>query len=188
MEDGRLKGLWRRLWSPSARWSLGTLLFTGAALGVALWAGFSVAMDASSTDSFCISCHEMRNTVYKELAQTIHHRNRTGVQAGCADCHVPNDWGGKLARKIMATREVYHKVLGTIDTPEKFEQHRRRLAEKVWRELKENDSRDCRNCHAYGAMDFSKQQEWSAPVHQAALKSGQTCIDCHKGIAHKLPQ
>jgi cytochrome c-type protein NapC len=37
-------------------------------------------------------------------------------------------------------------------------------------------------------MDFTKQKQWSAPVHQSAMKEGQTCIDCHKRIAHQLPQ
>jgi len=38
------------------------------------------------------------------------------------------------------------------------------------------------------AMDFTKQKQRSAPVHQSAMKEGQTCIDCHKRIAHQLPQ
>jgi nitrate/TMAO reductase-like tetraheme cytochrome c subunit len=25
-------------------------------------------------------------------------------------------------------------------------------------------------------------------MHKAAADKGQTCIDCHKGIAHKLPK
>ena len=61
------------------------------------------------------------------------------------------------------------------------------MAENVWREMKANDSHECRNCHNFKSMDFSKQKEWSAPVHKSAMKEGQTCIDCHKGIAHKLP-
>jgi cytochrome c-type protein NapC len=101
---------------------------------------------------------------------------------------VPKEWGPKVVRKVKATNELFHKLMGTIDTPEKFEKQRKKMAENVWREMKANDSHECRNCHNFVSMDFSKQKQWSAPVHQAAMKEGQTCIDCHKGIAHKLPQ
>ena len=188
MENGRLKRLWKFFWSPSSRFSLGTLLIVGGAGGILFWGGFNWALEITNTEQFCISCHEMRNTVYQELTRTIHFQNRTGVRATCPDCHVPKEWVPKLIRKIKATNELYHKVLGTIDTPEKFEKHRKKMAESVWREMKANDSHECRNCHNFASMDFSKQKEWSAPVHQAAMKEGQTCIDCHKGIAHKMPE
>jgi cytochrome c-type protein NapC len=188
MNDNRIRGLWRALRSPSARWSLGSLLAAGTLAGVLLWGGFNWALEATNTEAFCISCHEMRSTMYKELTGTVHFTNRTGVRASCPDCHVPREWGPKLVRKVKAATELYHHVLGTIDTPEKFEKHRKQMAESVWREMKTNDSRECRNCHALGSMDFSKQKQWSAPVHQAAMKDGRTCIDCHKGVAHKLPQ
>ena len=94
----------------------------------------------------------------------------------------------ELIRKIKATNELFHMILGTIDTPEKFEKQRKTMAENVWREMKANDSHECRNCHNFRSMDFSKQKQWSAPVHKAAMTEGQTCIDCHKGIAHQLPK
>ncbi|NVP00994.1 NapC/NirT family cytochrome c, partial [Photobacterium damselae subsp. damselae] len=46
----------------------------------------------------------------------------------------------------------------------------------------------CRNCHEFNYMDFSEQAPRSANQHSTALASGdKTCVDCHKGIAHKLP-
>ena len=188
MGDNLLKRLWSAFWTPSSRYSLGALLVAGGIGGILFWGGFHWSLEISNTEQFCISCHEMRDNVYKELTQTIHFSNRTGVRATCPDCHVPREWGPKLIRKIKASNELFHKMLGTIDTPEKFEKHRKQLAENVWREMKANDSHECRNCHNFGSMDFSKQKEWSAPVHKAAMKEGQTCIDCHKGIAHKLPE
>ena len=47
----------------------------------------------------------------------------------------------------------------------------------------------CRNCHDKEAMDFHKQRRRSAEKMQVAFEKGdETCIDCHKGIAHKLPE
>jgi cytochrome c-type protein NapC len=37
-------------------------------------------------------------------------------------------------------------------------------------------------------MDASKQSPRAAIAHQRDLFTGEkTCIDCHKGIAHRLP-
>ncbi|MGL4777365.1 MAG: NapC/NirT family cytochrome c, partial [Aeromonas veronii] len=50
------------------------------------------------------------------------------------------------------------------------------------------DSRECRNCHNFEYMDFSLQGQRAAKMHSTNLASGEsTCIDCHKGIAHQLP-
>jgi cytochrome c-type protein NapC len=37
-------------------------------------------------------------------------------------------------------------------------------------------------------MDFTKQTRRASEIHAKFLVSGdKTCIDCHKGIAHELP-
>lgn len=171
------------------------LLVVGIVLGIVLWGGFNTAMEATNTEQFCISCHEMEENVYQELQDTIHFTNRTGVRATCPDCHVPKEWVHKVVRKIKASNEVYHKLLGTIDTPEKFEAKRLQLAQNVWKEMKATDSRECRNCHKFESMDLSRQEGRSADAHDPHYwevvdggEPSKTCIDCHKGIAHSLPE
>jgi nitrate/TMAO reductase-like tetraheme cytochrome c subunit len=129
----------------------------------------------------------MRHSALPEYQTTVHYANAFGVRAACADCHVPRAWPAKLVHKIGSINEIYHWALGTIDTPEKFEAHRAELAARVWAEMKTNDSAECRHCHSVAAMDGARQNEVARAVHPAALKAGSTCIDCHKGIAHKLP-
>ena len=153
--------------------------------GIVFWGGFNTAMEATNTMEFCISCHEMKNTVYQEYTKTIHFENRTGVRAVCSDCHVPKDWVHKMMRKVQASGELYHKLVGTVDTPEKFEAHRLDLAKRVWATMKANDSQECRNCHSFASMSQEAQKSTAWRRHQTAQKKGQTCIDCHKGIAHK---
>lgn len=186
------KGLIIRIWAfltrPSSRFSLATLLIVGGIGGVLFWGGFNWALEMTNTEGFCISCHEMRDNPYKELQETIHFKNRSGVRATCPDCHVPHEWFYKIRRKIQASNEVLHKILGTIGTPEKFEQHRLELAQHVWTTMKENNSHECRNCHSAGSMDPHKQTEAAQKVMAEGFKAGLTCIDCHKGIAHHLPK
>ena len=109
-------GFWRMLRRPSAKYSLLTLVVGGFAAGIVFWGGFHTVVEATNTETFCIGCHEMRNNVYEEYKKTIHYNNRTGVRAVCSDCHVPKEWGAKMLRKIQATREVYGKLTGSIDT------------------------------------------------------------------------
>ena len=185
---GLIKRAWRALRRPSVTYSFGSLVVAGAFLGVIFWGGFNWGMELTNTETFCISCHEMRDNVYEEYTQTVHYSNRTGVRAICTDCHVPKEWIHKVARKIRASNELLHHFLGTIDTPEKFEAKRLKLAQSVWKSMKATDSRECRNCHDFDSMDFEKQEPRSADRHEEGFDQGKTCIDCHKGIAHKLPE
>jgi cytochrome c-type protein NapC len=132
---GKLATLWATLKKPSAKYSLG-LLMTGFISGILFWGGFNTGMEATNTMDFCISCHEMHDNVYQEYKKTIHYSNRTGVRAACSDCHVPKDWTHKMIRKIQASREVWGKLTGTIDTKEKFEAKRLVLAEREWARMK----------------------------------------------------
>jgi cytochrome c-type protein NapC len=178
---------WNAFSRPSVRWSAGALLVAGIVIGVLGWGAFNWSMELSNTEAFCVSCHEMRNTVYKELQETVHFTNRTGVRATCSDCHVPKQWHYKLIRKVQATNELFHKIIGTIDTPEKFEAQRLAMANHVWASMKATDSRECRNCHAMASMDVTKQSRPAQRRHRVAAEKGLTCIECHQGIAHKLP-
>ncbi|NCF20967.1 MAG: cytochrome C [Haliea sp.] len=180
-----IRRYWRTISRPSKYFSLGFLTLGGFVMGIIFWGGFNTAMEFTNTEYFCTSCHE---NLYQELQSTIHFTNRSGVRAKCSDCHVPHDWTPKIARKMQASKEVWAFISGTINTQEKFLARRRHLAENEWARLKANDSLECRNCHDFDYMDFTWQSQRAAAQHSTALASGEkTCIDCHKGIAHRLP-
>ena len=175
--------LWPSGWLPLPLVTLGGFL-----AGAVFWIGFNQVLEATSTDSFCISCHSMRSTVFEEFKTTRHAVNIPGVTAGCADCHIPQAFTAKMVRKVQAVGEVWSEVIGRVSTPEKFDRHRWAMAEREWARLKADDSAPCRSCHDATAMDLAKQSPAAAAVHRARLLTGQaTCIDCHKGIAHTMP-
>jgi nitrate/TMAO reductase-like tetraheme cytochrome c subunit len=185
--------LFRWLLRPSAIVGQGVLLIIGGIGGIIFWGGLNTGMEATNTMGFCISCHEMRDTVYEEYKTSTHYSNASGVRATCSDCHVPHAWGPKVVRKIQASGEVWGKITGSISTPEKFEAKRLAMATHVWETMQANDSRECRNCHSFEAMSFEHQRTRSREKMQPValgtdLSQGSTCIDCHKGIAHKLPK
>ena len=183
-----LKRYWDILRRPSVHLSFGFLTIGAFVMGILFWGGFNTIMEATNTEKFCTGCHEMRDNVFVELQNTIHYSNRSGVRAICSDCHVPHNWTDKIARKMQASKEVWGHLFGTISTREKFLDMRRTLAEHEWARLKANNSLECRNCHSAESMDITKQSPRAARAHEEFLFSGRmTCIDCHKGIAHRLP-
>lgn len=158
------------------------------ALG-AIFAGlFNVGLKATNTTEFCTSCHSMQTNL-EELKDTPHWSSASGVHAGCADCHVPKAFFPKMKAKVLAAKDVYHEIMGTIDTPEKYEKHRWAMANRVWDKMRASDSRECKSCHSFDHMDFSAQDKSARNRHQreAEKEDGKTCIDCHTGVAHEEP-
>ena len=181
--------LWfRALFKPSTHFSLAFLTLGGFIAGVAFWGAFNTGLEIANTETFCITCHEMRDNVYQELQSTVHWKNNAGVRATCPDCHVPHPWTLKIARKMAASKEIWGKVFGIIDTREKFLALRPVLAQHGWDRMEANHSAECRNCHKPESMDLDKQSAEAANAHRTQLLTGnKTCIDCHKGIAHHRP-
>lgn len=179
-----IKKFWRRLSTPSKA-AAGVLLGFGFVGGILFWGAFNTGMEATNTEAFCSGCHA---PIVAEIRETIHYSNRSGVRAICSDCHVPHEWTDKIVRKVQASKELVGFALGTINTVEKFQARRGHLAFREWKRMKSNDSQECRNCHDFDYMDFSEQGRRSVVQHSTALASGdKTCVDCHKGVAHRLP-
>lgn len=175
---------WGFLFRPSGRWSLATLVCAGLVVGVAGTGSVVGAMVYTSSNSFCSSCHT--DNAVPEWQKSVHFRNSVGFVAGCADCHEPHNIVGMVARKLAAADEVWNQVLGTINTPEKYEAHRLELAQKEWNRMRGNGSAECKTCHQPAQMN-DPDKAFLRDMHRTAIANGQNCIDCHKGVAHTAP-
>jgi cytochrome c-type protein NapC len=185
-DDG--SGLIDRLKAPP-KCSMLRMIVIGVLGGIIIWGGLNIGMEYTNRSDFCISCHEM-TIPFEELKKTVHYKNRSGTTVQCADCHVassktPTDYLFKSFQKLMAARDIIGHIKGTVDTPEKFEAHRLTMAKRVWAQMERRDSKECRNCHSFETMDPDKQKDRSVVKHEGAIEDGKTCIECHKGIAHK---
>ena len=185
---GPERGLWRRLSTPSARWSVLALLVIGIVVGAGAVIGTQVMVAVTGSNEFCSgACHSMQ-WVANEYRQSVHFANRTGVRATCHDCHIPHEYPGLLWYKAKAgLKDAIGEMRGVISTEAKFHQERKRMAEEVWAEFKETNSANCQHCHAFDATIVAKQQEFVRPMHEQVLAKSATCIDCHKGVAHAEP-
>lgn len=166
-------------------------------LGFASFGAMNAFFAFTNTNEFCTSCHSMTINL-KEYEETVHFKNASGVRADCADCHVPKEFFPKVKAKIVAAKDVYHEFIGDFAVSdelkadedaylEHYDAHRWNMASAVWKKMEESDSRECRTCHSFEAMDFEEQDKSARKKHPRAIKKGQTCIDCHKGIAHEEP-
>ncbi len=185
---GFVSGVWRRLSTPSARWSVLALVVVGLLIGAGVTIATQVMVAATGTNEFCGgACHSMQ-WVAQEYRQSGHYVNRTGVKAGCHDCHIPHAYPELLWYKAKAgLHDAIAEMRGVISTEEKFKQERLRLAKSVWAEYRETDSANCRECHAFTSEVLAKQKSFVQPMHRKALAKEATCIDCHKGVAHTAP-
>ncbi|MDE1310976.1 NapC/NirT family cytochrome c [Vibrio aestuarianus] len=164
------------------------LLAIGVVIGWLSLGGTHAILEKTSSTEFCLSCHTM-DTPFKEYQGSVHFSNAKGIRAECADCHIPTDTMDYLITKIRASKDIYHEfITKKISTDEKYEAHRAEMAETVWAQLKANDSVTCRSCHNEDAMETFDQTAEAQKMHQYGIDNNQTCIDCHKGVAHILPE
>ncbi|MCW8930615.1 MAG: NapC/NirT family cytochrome c [Gammaproteobacteria bacterium] len=115
----------------------------------------------------CESCHTVQAS---EFQASVHYINRSGVQAGCNNCHADQKHkNGKKTSKVV-------------------KKDRLDMAMSEWKRMSDNDSKECKTCHSTMAMDLAKQEPRSVARHEESFDDGDTsCINCHKGISHYLP-
>jgi len=187
---GLTQRTWRALTTPSARWSVLSLLVAGIVIGGGGVIFTDLMVKRTGTVEFCgTTCHSMEAFTLPEYKQSSHYSNKAGVSATCADCHVPHRYPAKLIYKARAgIKDAIAEATGDIATQEKYNKERWRMASNVWAEMKANDSANCRHCHDWDRMALSEQRPMAQSRHEKARKSGGTCIDCHRGIVHSEPE
>jgi trimethylamine-N-oxide reductase cytochrome c-type subunit TorC len=184
-------GVWTRIWArPKTRWLLGIPLggFVALILGAIGLGVFNEVLHATSSNEFCYVCHSHEQFIKPEYEASSHFANTSGVRADCADCHLPHGQIELILTKIVVSADIVPELLGRLDTAEKYEAARVAMAEVVWEQYRANDSEYCRHCHTIEAMDLAAQGNTARRRHGSAAERDQTCIDCHKGIVHVLPQ
>ena len=182
---------WRKLWQPNKnKWLL--FLPTGAFIailfGITSVHAYYFVFDFSNRNELCYSCHIGMDTIVEEYEESVHFQNNLGIQAQCSDCHVPKEFFPKLKTKILALGDVYHMAVGTY-TLENWEENRVHLSQIAYEKIKEVDSSTCKSCHNPEHWGTSMQPARARLNHNPARwkERGETCVDCHKGVAHQRP-
>ncbi len=171
----------------SKKLSIFALISIGVFAGVSGVIGFEVGMGMTNTEEFCSGCHLQPGATTETYYLSSHFKNKTGVRPVCSNCHVPVEFGNKMWRKIIASRELWSHFAGNIDTTEKYLQNVSHMRNKEIARMKANDSQECRNCHEVSQWRTDLQTVKAQEFHQSMIKNGKTCIDCHQGLTHLSP-
>jgi cytochrome c-type protein NapC len=168
------------------QWRILAIIGTAAAFGWGVFATWTTAIEFTNNTAFCINCHVMKDTVFREYTESKHFKNQFGVHVGCPDCHVPQySWLAEAQAKVGTISELYAFFFGGMSNVENFEKIRPQLAKEVWAKFEATKARECRHCHDYNNMVLDEQKPSARSMHQTAMTTDRNCVACHKGITHK---
>ncbi|NOQ13874.1 MAG: hypothetical protein GQ583_05240 [Methyloprofundus sp.] len=161
--------------------------FIGVVIGFAIALSLEKVDQLTSTDAFCSnSCHMMTDYIAYEpvYVNSLHRTTYTGIQAGCADCHIPE---GLLAatwtHAISGMKDSWSLLVNDFSTREKWNKQRAQMAYQVRDQMLANNSETCRSCHQQDALN--PRRERGIRHHELAQRNNVTCIACHYNLVHE---
>jgi len=162
--------------------------FMGFIFALSCFVILNVAMKPVSESKFCgNNCHEMHSAL-KTWENSVHGGNKTGLQAECVDCHLPekDDYFRHLITKAyQGCKHLYqHYVGGFFDSKDASQKPDIKGTDRTDRMKNEV----CIRCHA-GLMS-KPSNETIREAHMEAFNSSgnseQTkCVECHEDVGHK---
>jgi nitrate/TMAO reductase-like tetraheme cytochrome c subunit len=150
-EDKYLKSL-RRI-------KIATLAVIGL---IALALSVNIGVHATSTSTFCVSCHMMT-----PQAHTWEASSHSSID--CADCHIAPGIENTVKAKINGLYELYHTVTDSYGTPIRM------------KELIPNAT--CEKCHNMENRNVTTSGDIIVE-HQIHDEKEVHCVTCHDGVAH----
>ncbi|MEY6432756.1 NapC/NirT family cytochrome c [Thioalkalicoccus limnaeus] len=147
-------------------------------LMAASWVVTQSALDATSGEPFCGSCHVMAPLVAAYREDVHGGNNDQGLAARCTDCHVPHDSArnhliGKVATSLHSGwgQVTYSIGLNKIDWQAKREDRARFVFDS-----------GCLMCHA----ELDRDTNPHYPIHSLyfADPEAMACVTCHPKVGH----
>ena len=173
-----------------SRWRVLGIVLIGVLIGVIGIVATNQMVHATSSTAFCsTACHSMQ-WVAKAHERGPHGKTRTGVVAGCGDCHIPYEAGhpNPIQYLVLLTHKAkagIHDVIGesrgVISTEAKWRAERERLSNGVKEFMANNNSLVCRSCHDLSKMSRKESAEMHAPLAQMDKV---VCVECHANVGH----
>jgi len=161
--------------------------FVGLIVGLLTALSMEKVDELTSTDAFCSnSCHPMQAyTAFEPVYTHSKHRTTyTGIQAGCADCHIPKGLvAASWTHAISGIRDTWSLITNDFSTRELWDSQRTEMAYRVRDRMLANDSETCRSCHQQEAL--KPRRERGVRRHELAQRDKITCIACHYNLVHQ---
>jgi formylglycine-generating enzyme len=156
------------------------LWFTpGLAAGILIILLGGKAIDKTSTNEYCMSCH-IHSATDAAWKRSVHYETASGYRVACVECHLPPKGHGYLPAKIKTgLRDLWN--FKTKDSASFNWEEKRRL-ENARAYVYESS---CIKCHEnLFPLKLSKEGE-DAHLYYRQSKNGEiNCINCHLNAGH----
>ena len=154
----------------------------GLILGVVLILGGGKALDATSTNEYCMSCHihPQADAAWKK---SVHYDTKSGSRIGCVECHLPPKGENYLwAKGTTGLRDLWS--YWTKDSAS-FNWEERGQLEIARGHVFENS---CKKCHVnLFPAKLTKEGENAHLYYTQTKKTDELhCINCHLNAGHYI--
>ena len=157
------------------------LFITGLVLASLIIFLGSKAVNRTSTDVFCASCHVHPHST-QTWKRSSHYDNKRGIHVHCVECHLPPHGEGYLREKMKTgMRDLYGKI---FKDPEKLNWEAKSQIEYA---KKHTYEASCIRCHMNNYPLGLSQEGREAHLYYEAQQGALHCINCHITVGHHDP-
>lgn len=155
----------------------------GIVAGVLLFTGLGKAVQATSTNNFCASCH-VHPQATSSWKQGVHYATESGYRVSCAECHLPPKGEGYLVEKAKTgMRDLWSHW--TKDSTE-FDWE---AASTLERASKHVYNSTCLKCHEnLFPAALTREGSDAHLYYKQMTEKGEDlqCISCHLNAGHYI--
>lgn len=157
------------------------LLFLTFGAGIIFAFYSNKAIEATSTNEFCASCH-VHPHVFDSWKLSVHYDTRSGMQIGCVDCHLPPKGEGYMKEKIrLGAKDIYGFLFK--DSAD-FNWEGKRTVE-VAQHFTYQAS--CVSCHSNLFPRTLSKDGMEAHLYYSMNEKQLLCLNCHIDVGHYDP-
>lgn len=157
------------------------LIVAGLILGLVLMLAGNKAVNYTSNDEYCISCH-VHPVADQSWKLSTHHDNKPGVIVHCAECHLPPKGHGLLFAKAKhGAKDVYGYYFK--DSTEYNWKAKRKL--EMAKKFVYTES--CTKCHQNLFPKTLTIEGENAHLSFLTSKTEVSCLNCHLDVGHFDP-
>lgn len=157
------------------------IFFFSFVIGILVAVLGNKAVEHTSTDEFCATCH-VHPHVFISWKLSTHYDNKAGIQVHCVDCHLPPKGEGYLYQKArLGIKDIYGFLFK--DSAD-FNWEAKRTVEKAQHFT---FKASCVKCHAnLFPLKLNKEGQ-DAHLYYTQNEAKLECINCHLNVGHYDP-
>ena len=161
------------------------LLFAGFIAGVLVTIGGNKAMDYTSTDEYCISCH-VHPHADQSWKLSSHYNNPSGIHVHCVDCHLPPESSSFHRTRIKIKTGLHDLWAFHARDSSSFDWERKKRLDYASK-IVFNES--CEHCHSNIFTKGLSSEGAVAHLYydENKKKLSLQCINCHLDVGHYNP-